>query len=149
MTTIILDKSGIDALFPEGSESRLKLQNTLLSELVKQSIKNPSFTSGIQKAITDAQKSLRAEVLKEVGISEMPSRFSSSFVFDGVTKSLFVDKVREELSEVVKSEASSSVISAIVEKHLDVKIATKVQLVLNRHLESMSSMTALLAAAKS
>ena len=36
MTTIVLNAEGVNALFPEGTEARVQLQNTVLRKLTEQ-----------------------------------------------------------------------------------------------------------------
>jgi hypothetical protein len=68
MTTIILSKEGIEALFPEGSEARVELQRTVLAQLAKQAVKTPGFNASLMKEINNVQKQMSQEILAEMGI---------------------------------------------------------------------------------
>lgn len=68
MTTIILNPEAVNALFPEGSEARVELQRSVLSQLAKQYIKQPDLTAEISKHIEAARKGVVEEALKALGI---------------------------------------------------------------------------------
>ena len=127
MTTIILNKEAVDTLFPEGTEARVQLQQSVLEQLVKQSIKAPNIASEVQVEITRAQENLRASCLMQLGVA--PTRCGGIKLSQNM-----MDEIKREVSyalgagirESVELQASKDRINEIVEyqiaSHLSVTV---------------------------
>ena len=100
MTTIILNPEAVNALFPEGSEARVELQRSVLSQLAKQYIKQPDLTAEIFKQIDNARKGVVDEALKTLGIVK-----NNGY--------LTVYRLEEQAASLIRTEARTSVINEV------------------------------------
>lgn len=141
MTTIILHNDAIQALFPEGTEARVKLQDTVLGLLARQMIKHPTMAPKITEAIDLARKDVANEVLNELGVC-LTSEFR------GVSKYALSASARESIEETVKSSFGAIVrdmamakvpeIEGMVQRALEVQVGALVKF----HMDQLSKASA-------
>lgn len=68
--TIVLNKEALDALFPEGSEARLKLASSAMKAFLNSAVKPTQISDSITNLITSHVNAAKEEALREIGFIE-------------------------------------------------------------------------------
>lgn len=111
-----LDASAVTAIFPEGTEARVNLQNAVIAEFVRKNIK-PSLlgqdvADQIERARADALNAIkkRADDAKHTYLAEL------GVSVDGYSRVLLSDSVRSKIQESAKMAVHIEINSVIREQ---------------------------------
>lgn len=148
MTTIILNKESVEALFPEGSEARVKLQGEVLALLVKQYVKEPTLTPYLEKLITEAKQAAQDRALLMMGVEKRT--YSGVALSSALTEAITV-RVRLAFVEEVNKEIAGFDLKAMIESKLDSNLRDVTRQLLDKRLkdarDSLSALQSLTVAA--
>lgn len=70
MTEIKLDTQALNALFPEGSEARVKLQNAVIFNFVSKNFKTNTFGKEVEQYIIKAKTEMTLKVYEAAGLKK-------------------------------------------------------------------------------
>lgn len=109
-TMIRLDKSALEALFPEGSQARLDLTRAVTAQMVRLVVEKDTTT--VRNILLDQGQRIAIEALKDMGIQE-PNYFGAVQISESAKQA-----IREEAVRQANAELNLTVREAIV-KRLD------------------------------
>lgn len=133
-----LDAAALAALFPEGSQARVDLQQAVVAEFAKKYIK-PS-AAGLQAMVDKARAEAVAEVMKELGLSRgayssNPVKLSDGvkYEIDQAARAAVREHSRERIEDYAKNAAATTahdakvLVSRLVDEEIRASIRAKVQ----------------------
>lgn len=139
MTTIILNTEAVQALFPEGSEARVKLQDTVLRKIAEQHLKNagigdlaPQLRTELNRALEELQRA-RSRAINEA-LNGQGFRTDWGVQLNVETKAAITSAVKEAVGAQI-SAAIRERVDAQLEK-ISGTIAHDVQAAVNRATEA-------------
>lgn len=98
---IKLDMKALEALFPAGTDARIRLQQCVIEEFVRKNIKGLSNDSWLRNEITTSVSKYRDEVLSEFGKVSAYGMGSTKFTLSQPMK----DHIRNEVKNTILKEA--------------------------------------------
>lgn len=129
-----LDSSALNALFPEGSEARIDLQQAVISEFVKKHIKPGALGPGVLREL----ETVRADVLSE--INRAKEEMAQKVLKDqGVIRDVFGRIELKNEAKATINEATRKVMQneiAIAAEKLRDEISGAVEAAVNRMTEN-------------
>ncbi len=140
MSTIILNKEAVETLFPEGSEARVKLQRSVLEQLVKQYIKAPAIATDVLTQLEKAKADLRTEMMASLSL-ESRGRFGPV-----VLNAAMRERVQTEVLDSLQAQINRSVteVKIDIEGMVNREIASHLSITVRKALaEAMKANTVL------
>jgi hypothetical protein len=136
MTTIILNAESVNALFPEGSEARVQLQNTVLRELSAQFIKNASFMDIVAQEVKPKILAEQDKALAEFGIVKGRMTYSS-YTLNDHAKQLVADHVQSGISALLSRQVAALNVQEEVARQVDEIVVRRIRQGVRARLEEL------------
>jgi hypothetical protein len=124
MTTIILNAESVNALFPEGTEARVALQNTVLKQLVAQYIKDPAALTATTKHITTAVTQAQNEALAAMGIR---AKNYSGYEITAAAKAMISEATEKSVSALIHTTVQTLDTSSEIARQVDDAVARRIR----------------------
>ncbi|MGL4475132.1 MAG: hypothetical protein ACRCT7_11895 [Shewanella sp.] len=122
MLKLTLDASGVNALFPEGTEARVLLSQAVVAEVVKKTV--PKYIDDtVNKAIKDAFNGSTGEHMS--ALNDGVNQGIQEYVHSRYNGLKFTDRAKSEISDEVKKLSESEIerlITRSVQKHYEEKM---------------------------
>ena len=125
--TIVLNKEALNALFPEGSESRVQLATSAIKAMAESTIKPTHISEAVLKLIDAAKNAAVTDVLKAHGVTHHYSGARHHFS-DDFKRSLRVE-LTAQLAGMMKTEAQAAIKEAM--EGIPIAIANTLHTLLN------------------